>query len=84
MIVCASTASTRQTMKSPYFRIVSVSGILATGGGTPLREDNLLLLRQAGVPIILLAASPEVTYQRLQQQDNRPLGNELGINGIWQ
>ncbi|MCT3198947.1 shikimate kinase [Limosilactobacillus reuteri] len=63
---------------------MSFSGILATGGGTPLREDNLLLLRQVGVPIILLAASPEVTYQRLQQQDNRPLGNKLGINDIRQ
>ena len=63
---------------------MSFSGILATGGGTPLRKDNLLLLHQAGVPIILLAASPEVTYQRLQQQDNRPLGNKLGINDIRQ
>lgn len=63
---------------------MSFSGILATGGGTPLRKDNLLLLRQVGVPIILLAASPEVTYQRLQQQDNRPLGNKLGINDIRQ
>ncbi|MCD7124908.1 shikimate kinase [Limosilactobacillus caviae] len=59
-------------------------GILATGGGTPLREDNLQLLRHAGVPVILLAASPEETHRRLQQQNNRPLGNKLDVDGIRQ
>lgn len=63
---------------------ISFPGIIATGGGTPLREDNRQLLRQANVPIVLLIASPEVTYQRLQQQDNRPLGNNLGITDIRQ
>ncbi|MBD5806249.1 shikimate kinase [Lactobacillus sp. 0.1XD8-4] len=63
---------------------IGFSGILATGGGTPLRADNLQLLRQAGVPVILLVASPAETYRRLQQQDNRPLGNKLDVAGIRQ
>lgn len=57
-------------------------GILATGGGTPLRDDNINLLKKAGVPIVLLAASPEETYRRISQQSNRPLGNKLDVDGI--
>lgn len=59
-------------------------GILATGGGTPIRPDNLQLLQQAGGKIVLLTASPTVTYQRLHQQHNRPLGDHLDLAGIQQ
>ena len=51
--------------------------LLATGGGTPLREDNRLAMKNAGVPVILLEASPKETFERLQGDDTRPLAAGL-------
>jgi shikimate kinase len=39
--------------------------VIAPGGGTPLREENQLILPKLGT-IIYLQADPEVTYQRMQ------------------
>lgn len=57
-------------------------GILATGGGTPLREDNRQLLKDSGAPIVLLQASPQVTFSRLHKQSGRPLADTLSEEGI--
>lgn len=46
--------------------------ILSTGGGAPLREENVRLLRQNGV-IVRLAARPETIIQRVQPLQSRPL-----------
>lgn len=56
--------------------------ILATGGGTPLREDNARQLMNASVPVILLQASPEVTYQRLKGDSSRPLAKGLNVSEL--
>ncbi|KJR42301.1 Shikimate kinase [Candidatus Magnetoovum chiemensis] len=46
--------------------------ILATGGGTVLKEENMQLLRNNGI-IINLFATPQVIYERLKDKDDRPL-----------
>ena len=50
---------------------------MATGGGTPLREDNRLAMKNAGVSVILLEASSKKTFERLQGDDTRPLAAGL-------
>jgi shikimate kinase len=47
--------------------------ILSTGGGTPLREENALLLRRLGT-VVLLDAAPKVILKRVGHNlPNRPL-----------
>lgn len=74
----------RQIEHEVLVSCANFTGILATGGGTPLRDDNLKLLRALASPVILLTASPQETYRRIQHQANRPLGNKLDIAGIRQ
>ena len=57
--------------------ILKEDAVLATGGGTPLREDNRLAMKNAGVPVILLEASSKKTFERLQGDDTRPLAAGL-------
>jgi shikimate kinase len=46
--------------------------VVATGGGTPVRSDNLARMRAAGW-IVALAASVETLLQRLEHGSGRPL-----------
>lgn len=46
--------------------------ILSTGGGLPLREQNVKLLKAMGY-IVYLKASKETTLQRLSEDRSRPL-----------
>ncbi len=46
--------------------------VLATGGGSVLRENNRMLLRKAG-RVVYLRSSPEDVYKRLRHDRNRPL-----------
>lgn len=48
------------------------SRIFSVGGGTPLREENRKLLQELGV-IIYLKVSPETVYERLKEDETRPL-----------
>lgn len=48
--------------------------VLSTGGGMPLREENAQLLRTLG-EVVYLSASPELIYERLKDQTDRPLLN---------
>lgn len=57
-------------------------GILATGGGTPLRADNRLKLAEDPAPVILLHASPEETARRIQGSTDRPIANQLDTAGL--
>ena len=47
-------------------------GVVATGGGVVLREENRALMRRKGW-VIYLRASPETLWQRLQHTTDRPL-----------
>jgi shikimate kinase len=48
------------------------SAVLATGGGSVLRETNRKLLRAAG-RVVYLRSSPDDLYKRLRHDRNRPL-----------
>jgi shikimate dehydrogenase len=46
--------------------------VISLGGGMPVREENRRLLRKAG-KIVFLKASPETIYERVKDDDSRPL-----------
>ncbi|QAA21421.1 shikimate kinase [Sporolactobacillus terrae] len=56
---------------------MQAEGILSTGGGTPVREENRKILVQSGIPVIFLKASPEVIRARLKEASDRPLLRKL-------
>lgn len=56
--------------------------ILATGGGTPMRADNAQFLKQQAAPVILLTASPQVTWSRLHGDEQRPLARQLNVTEL--
>lgn len=47
-------------------------GVMATGGGSVLRPENRLNLKQRGT-VIYLHSSPEEVYRRVRHDQNRPL-----------
>lgn len=57
-------------------------GILATGGGTPMRADNLAMLKETPTPVVLLKASATETLRRIGGDDGRPLARSLDEKGI--
>lgn len=63
-------------------RVIGQAGVLATGGGTPVRTDNQQLLLASPALVVLLEASPAVIADRLRQQSGRPLGDKLDESGI--
>lgn len=46
--------------------------IISCGGGMPLREENASLMKEAGT-VIWLTARPETIYERLKDDQTRPL-----------
>jgi shikimate kinase len=50
----------------------NTTGVIAAGGGLPLREVNRELLKQLG-QVIYLKARPETIYERLKGNTTRPL-----------
>ncbi len=48
------------------------AGVLSTGGGTVLREDNRAALRAHG-HVVYLRSNPEEVFRRLRHDRNRPL-----------
>ena len=46
--------------------------VIATGGGMVLNPQNIVNLRQNGF-VIALVATPEVIYERVKQENHRPL-----------
>jgi shikimate kinase len=51
---------------------LSFQGVLATGGGTILREANRLLLRERST-VLYLSSTPEALFKRLRFDSRRPL-----------
>lgn len=62
--------------------LVNTSGILSTGGGTPIQPANFELLRASDVPVILLNVKPETIMSRLAGDNQRPLVKQLGFDGL--
>ncbi len=48
--------------------------VLATGGGMPMREENVFLLKKIGT-VIFLSAEIETILMRLQKDTGRPLAD---------
>ena len=46
--------------------------IISCGGGVPLREENRRIIKENGISV-LLTASAETIYQRIKNDDQRPL-----------
>jgi shikimate kinase len=46
--------------------------VISTGGGLVLNPENIRLLQENGI-IVALTASPEVIYDRVRRNKNRPL-----------
>ena len=63
-------------------QVIDQPGILATGGGTPLREDNRALLRASHVPVVHLRATAAETKRRIGHDQNRPLAAKLDQTGL--
>lgn len=56
--------------------------IVSCGGGVPMREENVIAMRQNGT-IVLLTARPEVILERVKDSDERPLlQNRKSVEGI--
>ena len=65
----------------PYFRACETAllksfaqgapRIVSCGGGVPLREENVVAMRESGT--VVLTASPEVILERVKDSDERPL-----------
>lgn len=49
--------------------------VVSTGGGVVLREENVELMREDGY-VVHLDARPEVIYERVKDNKDRPLLNE--------
>jgi shikimate kinase len=49
--------------------------VIATGGGLPVTEANLLSLKSHSL-VVCLWASPETIFERVRHHDHRPLLNE--------
>lgn len=46
--------------------------IISCGGGVPLREENVKLMKSCGI-VILLKAEPKTIYERVKGSNDRPL-----------
>lgn len=69
-----------RTLETEILRRLSRSEniILALGGGTILRMENLELMKQNG-KIIYLKSSPEKIYERIKNKLDRPLFKDLVV-----
>lgn len=59
---------------------VDLNGILATGGGTPVY--NFDIIKDMHVPVFLLDAKDETILHRLSKNEGRPLIEKHGLNKI--
>ena len=57
----------------------AVDAVVATGGGSVLRDDNRVLLHRLGT-VVYLAVTPEETMARLGDTDDRPLLSGGGLS----
>ena len=62
----------REVEATAVSSLVSHDGVVATGGGVVLREDNVVAMRSSG-PVVWLRASIEALQARVGGDDHRPL-----------
>ena len=51
---------------------MKMNQVVSCGGGVVLREENVELMKKSG-KVVLLTASPEVIYERVKNDQGRPL-----------
>lgn len=51
---------------------ISESKVISVGGGTPVIAENRILLKKLGI-VVYLKASPKVIYERIKNNQSRPL-----------
>lgn len=62
---------------------INKEGILATGGGTPMRPDNAAILKASPAPVVLLRCNTEETAQRIRAMSgDRPIADRLDVDGL--
>jgi len=59
----------------------AVNTVIATGGGMVLRRENRELMKNTG-RVVLLTASEETTFQRVKEDNERPLLDSRGENEL--
>jgi shikimate kinase len=60
------------------------NAVVSCGGGTPLREENISIMKENG-KVVLLSAKPETIFQRVRYSHNRPLlENNMNVEYIAQ
>ncbi|RRK11172.1 shikimate kinase [Lactiplantibacillus garii] len=72
----------RQLEQRTLANAIHQPGILSTGGGTPTIDSNAAILTASPVPVIWLEASDQTILQRVQNDDQRPLVNELDTQAL--
>ena len=56
--------------------------VISCGGGTPMRENNVVEMKKNG-KVVLLTASPETVYERVKNSEGRPvLDGRKNVKGI--
>ena len=67
---------TFRNLETDYARDLSESGmertVLSVGGGLPIREENRQYLKAFGA-VVFLKATPETVYERVKDDESRPL-----------
>lgn len=71
-----------QVHGEPYFRDLETklltelqqknNVVVSCGGGTPMREENVIQMKKNG-KVVLLLASPQTIYERVKDSHDRPL-----------
>jgi len=63
-----------RNLETEYLRGIQSSKerVVSCGGGVVLREENVKLMKRSG-KVILLTASPDVIYERVKNDNGRPL-----------
>ncbi|MGG3737879.1 shikimate kinase [Aeribacillus pallidus] len=71
----------RQRETEALKQISSTSGVIATGGGIVLKEENRKLLKETG-KVVFLSCDPKEMVRRLNGDQSRPLIQRLDEEGI--
>lgn len=64
-------------------RTITQNGILATGGGAPMRMDNQKLIINSGAQVVFLQMTTASIVQRITAQaGERPIADHLDVDGL--
>lgn len=82
IFVARGDAGFRQLEHDTLVKALGDIEILSTGGGTPMQPANFQLLQAQKTPVVLLEASAATILKRISRDQNRPLVQTLGSDGL--